>query len=116
MKPVGNLNTVLVSQQVGSVLLGVSADLAVNLDQPLLQDGLHLLGREGVLQTVPEFLTQSILLYHNKLMIRMRPEAQNSVHILSTPQKVYHHRTIYCIVPLRKENYFKCHLEKGINI
>ena len=35
-------------------LLGISAGLAVNLDEPLLEDSLDLLGIEGVLQTVPE--------------------------------------------------------------
>merc|ERR1719444_64066 len=34
--------------------LGISAGLAVNLDEPLLQDGLDLLGVEGVLQAVPD--------------------------------------------------------------
>ena len=33
--------------------LGVGPGLAVDLDQPLLHDGLHLLHRYGVLQTVP---------------------------------------------------------------
>ena len=35
-------------------LLWVSADVAVNLDEPLLQDGLDLLGGQSVLQTVPD--------------------------------------------------------------
>ena len=35
-------------------LLGISAGLAINLDEPLLEDSLDLLGVEGVLQTVPE--------------------------------------------------------------
>ena len=35
-------------------LLWVSADVAVNLDEPLLQNGLHLLGAQRVLQTVPD--------------------------------------------------------------
>merc|ERR1719461_1468741 len=34
--------------------LGVSASLAINLDEPLLQDGLDLLGAQSVLQTVPD--------------------------------------------------------------
>ena len=34
--------------------LGVSPGLAVNLDQTLLHDGLHLLHGDGVLQTVPK--------------------------------------------------------------
>jgi len=34
--------------------LRISAGLSVNLDQPLLEDGLDLLGVEGILQTVPE--------------------------------------------------------------
>jgi len=34
--------------------LGISAGLAINLDEPLLEDSLDLLGVEGVLQTVPE--------------------------------------------------------------
>merc|ERR1719515_239199 len=34
--------------------LGISAGLAVNLDEPLLEDGLDLLGVEGVLQAVPD--------------------------------------------------------------
>merc|ERR1712203_955554 len=34
--------------------LWVSADLAVNLDEPLLQNGLDLLGGQSVLQTVPD--------------------------------------------------------------
>jgi len=33
--------------------LGISAGLAVNLDEPLLQDGLDLLSVEGILQAVP---------------------------------------------------------------
>lgn len=33
---------------------GISADLAVNSDQALLQDGLHLLARQRVLQTVAQ--------------------------------------------------------------
>ena len=35
-------------------LLGISPGLSINLDQPLLEDGLDLLGAEGVLQTVPK--------------------------------------------------------------
>ena len=35
------------------LLLWVSADLAVNLDESLLEDGLNLLGGQCVLQTVP---------------------------------------------------------------
>ena len=34
--------------------LGVGPGLAVDLDQPLLHDSLHLLHGDGVLQTVPE--------------------------------------------------------------
>ena len=34
-------------------LLGVSAGLSINLDEPLLEDGLDLLSGQGVLQTVP---------------------------------------------------------------
>ena len=33
--------------------LGISPRLAVNLNQPLLHNGLHLLGGQGILQTVP---------------------------------------------------------------
>ena len=33
--------------------LGVGPGLAINLDQTLLHDGLHLLHGDGVLQTVP---------------------------------------------------------------
>ena len=43
-------------------LLWVGADLAVNLDQPLLQDGLDLLGGQSVLQTVPGKKEKLILL------------------------------------------------------
>ena len=44
----------VIKELVETILLGVGADLAVNLDQSLLQDGLNLLGGQGVLQTVPE--------------------------------------------------------------
>ena len=35
-------------------LLGISSGLSINLDQPLLEDGLDLLGAQSVLQTVPK--------------------------------------------------------------
>ena len=40
--------------------LGVGPGLAINLDQPLLEDGLNLLGAEGVLQTVPKLQSSFI--------------------------------------------------------
>jgi len=49
--------------------LRISAGLSVNLDQPLLEDGLDLLGVEGILQTVPELrlimlvITLQLILY-----------------------------------------------------
>ena len=49
--------------------LRISAGLSVNLDQPLLEDGLDLLGVEGILQTVPEVrlimlvITLELILY-----------------------------------------------------
>jgi len=49
--------------------LRISAGLSVNLDQPLLEDGLDLLGVEGILQTVPELrlimlvITLELILY-----------------------------------------------------
>jgi len=49
--------------------LRISAGLSVNLDQPLLEDGLDLLGVESILQTVPELrlimlvITLELILY-----------------------------------------------------
>ena len=57
MKPVGNLQIISVSsattEMLGNFLLWIRANLPVNLDQSLLEDGLDLLGRQSVLQTVP---------------------------------------------------------------
>ena len=59
MNPVGNLEKRQLTSRSKHFrniknLLGISAGLAVNLDEPLLEDSLDLLGVEGVLQTVPE--------------------------------------------------------------
>ena len=71
MKPVGNLgNSSLTNINYCTPnLLRISAGLSVNLDQPLLEDGLDLLGVEGILQTVPELrlimlvITLQLILY-----------------------------------------------------
>ena len=71
MKPVGNLDKIsLTSVKYHTPnLLRISAGLSVNLDQPLLEDGLDLLGVEGILQTVPEVrlimlvITLELILY-----------------------------------------------------
>ena len=71
MKPVGNLgNDGLTNINYCTLnLLRISAGLSVNLDQPLLEDGLDLLGVEGILQTVPELrlimlvITLQLILY-----------------------------------------------------
>ena len=71
MKPVGNLEKISLTSIKNHTpnLLRISAGLSVNLDQPLLEDGLDLLGVEGILQTVPEVrlimlvITLELILY-----------------------------------------------------
>ena len=71
MKPVGNLEKISVTSIKYHTpnSLRISAGLSVNLDQPLLEDGLDLLGVEGILQTVPEVrlimlvITLELILY-----------------------------------------------------
>ena len=49
-------------------ILRIGAGLAINLDEPLLEDSLYLLGAEGVLKTVPE-LGLMILMITRKLIL-----------------------------------------------
>ena len=124
MNPVGNLNINSVqklNRNIKTFLLWVRANLPVNLDQSLLQDGLDLLGRESILQTVPDqnkelqcvvrleptriFTTSD---FRDKTpSLQMNRNKKQDRHCLEEGFSVKK----VIIVPLKKEKL--CHLEKG---
>merc|ERR1719228_1424260 len=63
--------------------LGVGPELAINLDQSLLTDGLHLLHGEGILQTVPQEKS-----YGKRLSLLVRtPPSLSSIHDLGAAKR-----------------------------
>ena len=93
------------------LLLGVSANIAVNLDKPLLEDSLDLLGGEGVLQTVPEHI--------NTINIQSGLRALDQLRCVKSCRQVCRPRhtallqgssVINIIVPLKKEKLFQMSL------
>ena len=114
MKPVGNLNNISVEkldQCIRKVLLGIGANIPVDLDQSLLQDGLDLLGRQSVLQTVPEQnQIDDWLQYKNQT--RIFTSIRTPRDLLQTKRntalkKVSVPRILHYIVPLKKGKLFQ---------
>jgi len=110
--------------------LGISPGLAINLDQPLLEDGLHLLGAQGILQTIPK----SQFSFIPDILPSVNFTFADGGYVVSFTDPLKKERSIKARYPLRKglylvtnisiENfhsslqkgpsYGKCYLEKGL--